>query len=452
MNKIEELEKKPIGKLLIQYSAPTVLSLLVNSLYISIDRIFIGHIPDIGGICLVGVGLTIPITTVITGISALISMGASSDISIKLGERKKKEAENTAGSAITLSVISGIVFTILYLIFQNQILSFLGIHGETLTYTKEYITVIVLGAVFNMLGFGLPLIIRADGSPIFSALISLTGCIINIGLDALFVPVLQMGIKGAAIATIMAQIVTIALGFFYFMKRQPTLRLTVSHLKLYPANIKTMLLIGFVPFSNQISMSIAQLVSNYALTLYGGELYVGAMTVITSITAVFMMPVFGIAQGSQPIIGFNYANNRYDRALKTLAQAIISSIFILAVGTLTTLEFPRFTVSLFTHDPKLVDIAVTGIKKNMMLLVLASIPTLGASFMMMTGKPKIAALLNASRQSVILGITIFLLPKIMGSDGLWFAQPITDFLASLIMIMLFIKGYRHILRRKPSHI
>ncbi|HBE79956.1 MAG TPA: MATE family efflux transporter [Firmicutes bacterium] len=450
MNNVEELEKKPIGKLLIQYSVPTVLSLLVNSLYIVVDRIFIGHIPEVGALALTGIGLTMPIITVIWGVASLISMGASSDISIKLGEGNKKEAENTAGNAITLSVIAGIAITILYLVFQNHILDWLGIRGQTLFYAKEFITIIMLGTVFNMLSIGLPLLVRSDGNPTFSALISITGCILNIALDAIFLQVMHMGIRGAASATAIAQFVTVALGFFYFTRKKSFLRLTALNFKIYPTKIKNMLLIGFVPFSNQLAMSIAQIVSNYSLNLYGGELAVGAMTVITSIAAVFMMPIYGIAQGCQPIIGFNYAKTRYDRTLKTFKLATIGSFAILTTGTLSTLAFPELIVRLFTYDPVLVNIAVDGINKYMILLPLASIPTLGSSFMMMTGRPKAAGLLNISRQSVILGLTIFLLPRVIGLNGLWFAQPITDLLSSGITLFLFIKGYSHIIRKKPS--
>lgn len=163
------------------------------------------------------------------------------------------------------------------------------------------------------------------------------------------------------------------------------------------------------------------------------------------------MPVYGIAQGCQPIIGFNYAKKQYDRSMKALVLAVVCSAAILAAGTLITLVFPEFTVGLFTRDSELVDIAVNGIGKYMLLLPLASIPTFGSGFMMLTGKPKTAVLLSISRQSVILALTIFLLPKAIGQDGLWLAQPITDLLASVITIMLFIKGYGHILHKKPHH-
>jgi putative MATE family efflux protein len=447
MNNIQELEKMAIGKLLLKYSVPTVLSLLVNSLYIVVDRMFIGNIPGVGALALTGIGLTMPITTVILALSALISIGASSNISIKLGEGKRVEAENAAGNAITLSFALGITITILYLICQNQILYSLGISGQILSYTKDFITIIMIGTVFNMLGFCMPFIVRTDGNPIFSAVITITGCILNIVLDWVFIYVFHMGIRGAAMATVFAQFVTVILGLYYFIKLKRTLVLSKMNFKLYPLTIKAILIIGLVPFSNQLSISIAQIVSNYSLNLYGGELAIGAMTVLNSITALFLMPVYGIAQGFQPIIGYNYAKKSYYRAIKTLVLATLFGAVILTSGTLIMEVFPKFTVNLFTQNSELLNIAVNGLKKYAILLPLASISTFGVGFMALTGKPTTAILISISRQSIILALAIFLLPRAIGQDGLWLAQPITDLLSSIITIILFIKGYRHIFRK-----
>lgn len=447
MNNIEELEKKPIGKLLVQYSVPAVLSLLVNSLYTVVDRIFIGHIPDVGSLALTGIGLTMPIVTVILALAALISIGAGANISIELGEGNKEKAEYVAGNAITLATIFGITITILYFIFQHEILDWLGIRGQTLFYTKPFISILMLGTVFNMLGFTMPFLVRSDGNPRFSAAITITGCILNIALDALFILVFQMGVSGAAMATVIAQLVTVVLGLYYFVKGKPILRLTKNNFELSPTTIKAILLIGLVPFSNQLSISIAQVVSNYSLHLYGGELAIGAMTVISSIAALFLMPVYGIAQGFQPIIGFNYAKKQYGRVRKALVLAIVYSIAILAAGTFITQVFPQFMVGFFTQDPVLVDLAVNGIGKYMVLLSLTAIPTFGSGFMMLTGKPKVGAFISVSRQSIILGLTIFLLPRAIGQNGLWYAQPITDLLASILTIILFIREYRHIVQK-----
>lgn len=446
MNRIEELEKKPIGRLLLQYSVPTVLSLLINSLYTVIDRIFIGNIPQIGALALTGVGLTTPITTLVVALSALISIGAGNNISIKLGEGKREAAENTAANSIVLTFILGISLTVFYLLLQNNILGLLNISKEILVYSKEYITIIMLGAVLNMLGFLFPFLVRSDGNPKISATITITGCITNILLDILFIFIFNMGIRGAALATVAAQLVTVLMGIYYFIKCKPTLILGRSNFKIDTVLVKDILVIGFVPFSNQLSISIAQMVSNYSLKLYGGELAIGAMTVITSIAALFLMPVYGISQGCQPIIAYNYAKNQYHRAVKTLYLAALWSASILTIGTLIALILPEYTVGLFARDPVLKDIAVNGIGKYMSLLPLATIPTLGIAFMMLSGNSKRAILLNILRQSVILGSIIFMLPKAIGANGLWLAQPITDLTTSLITIALFLKSYGHIFK------
>ncbi len=259
-----------------------------------------------------------------------------------------------------------------------------------------------------------------------------------------------MGIKGAAIATVIAQFTTVILGLYYFMKLKNTLILKKINFKLHISIVKAIFLIGLVPFSNQLSVSVAQIVSNYSLNLYGGELAIGAMTVLNSITMLFLMPVYGIAQGFQPIIGYNYAKKNYGRTLKTLALAVLFSTGFLAVSAIIMQLFPKFAVSLFTQNPELVNISINGLKKYTVLIFLISIPTFGSGFMMLTGKPKTAVILSISRQSVILALTIFFLPKVIGQDGLWFAQPITDLLSSIITIILFIKGYSGILYKKTS--
>ena len=450
MNKINELENKPVGKLLIQYSIPAVLGLFANSLYIVVDRIFIGNIPNIGDLALNGVGLTIPITTVILAFSAMIAFGAAGNISIKLGQEKREEAENILGNAIILSIIVGFAITALFFIFQNHILRFLGIQGETLSYAKAFITIIVLGTVFNILGLAFPFFIRSDGSPMFSAIITLTGCALNIGLDALFIPVLHMGIKGAAVATVLSQFMTVVLGFFYFKKQKTTLQLKKKNFKFRPKIIKEFILIGLSPFSNQISISVAQFVSNYSLNLYGGELAVGAMTIITSIASIFLMPVYGIAQGFQPIVGYNYAKKLNERIVKTLVLAVVSGTVILGIGTLLLWLFPVFIVEMFNSNTELKGITINGITKYMLLLPFAVIPTFGTGFMTLTNRVKTAVSINILRQGVILPLAIYFLPKLIGKNALWYAQSITDLLSSILVIVFFIKGYKHIFREKKT--
>ncbi len=450
MSKIDELESKPVGKLLLQYSIPAILGLFANSLYIVIDRMFIGSIPNIGAMALNGVGLTVPITTIILALSAMIAFGSAANISIKLGQDKREEAENTLGNAFVLSIAVGVTITALFFVFQDQVFAFLGIQGETLPYAKSFITIIVLGTVFNMLGFTLPILVRSDGNPTFSAIITLTGCALNIGLDVLFIPVLNMGIQGAAVATVLSQFVTVILGLAYFKTQKTTLRIEKRIFKVQPKLVKEIVSIGLSPFSNQLSISVAQFVSNYALRLYGGESAVGAMTIITSVASMFLMPVYGIAQGMQPIVGYNYAKKLYKRVIKTLALAVILGLAILGTGTCLTLLFPASIVGLFNHNSELANITLVGITKYMLLLSFAVIPTFGSGFMALTNRAKSAVFINVTRQAVILTSVICFLPRLIGTSGLWFAQSIADILSSLLVVLFFVKGYGHIFRKNEN--
>ncbi|WP_418222960.1 MATE family efflux transporter [Clostridium isatidis] len=450
MSKINELESKPVGKLLLQYSMPAILGLFANSFYIVIDRIFIGNIPNIGAIALNAVGLTVPITTIILALSAMIAFGSAGNISIKLGQDKREEAENTLGNAFVLSIVVGITITALFFVFQNKVFAFIGIQGETLSYAKSYTTIIVLGTVFNMLGFALPILVRSYGNPTFSAIITLTGCALNIGLDVLFIPVLNMGIEGAAVATVLSQFVTVILGLAYFKTQKTTLHIEKRIFKVQPKLVKEIVSIGLSPFSNQLSITVAQFVSNYALRLYGGESAVGAMTIITSVASMFLMPVYGIAQGMQPIVGYNYAKKLYKRVIKTLAQAIILGLAILGTGTCLTLLFPASIVGLFNHNSELANITLVGLTKYMLLLPFAVIPTFGSGFMSLTNRAKTAVFINITRQAIILTLVICFLPRLIGTNGLWFAQSIADILSSLLVVLVFVKGYGHIFLKNEN--
>lgn len=450
MNKINELEQKPIGRLLIQYSIPATLSLMVSSLYMIIDRIFIGNIPRTGVLALTGVGLTAPITTIILALSALIAFGASSTISIRLGEQRKDAAEKAAGNAISYTFIVSLLLTALFFIFENPILQLLGITGEAGPYAKAYISIIVMGTIVNMFSFVFPIIIRADGNPLYSALITLIGCILNIILDAFTVFVLQMGIQGTAIATVLAQLISTIMGFLYFAKGKPSLTLSFQSLIPQKDTLKSIFRIGLVPCANQLSVSIAQLVGNYSLFLHGGELSIGAMTAIRSIVQLFMMGVYGIGQGFQPIVGYNFAKKNYSRAFKALRLAFIWSLAILVLGEIIIQIIPDKLISLFINDTALQALAVNGIKKFSIVLPLGAFVAVLSGFMMMTNRIKSSIFLNVSYQIVISASAIYLLPLAIGTNGLWYSQPVTDVIASVLATFLFIKGYRPILKLQNS--
>ncbi len=447
MDKINDLEQKPVGKLLAQYSIPATLSLVVSALYQMVDRIFIGHIPEAGVLGLTGVGLTAPITTIILALSALIAFGAASTISIRLGEEKKEEAEKAAGNAIVYVLITSVVITITFFLFKSQIFNVLKITGQSALYAVEYINTIVLGTVFSMFSFTFPIIIRSDGNPTFSMVTTLVGCILNIILDAVFIFGSGMGIQGAAVATVISQATSTMLGLFYFWKGKSTLRLSRKTMHPDISTLKSIIKIGSVPCANQLSISVAQVIGNYALVQYGGEVYVGAMTAIRSVFQLFMMGVYGLGQGFQPIVGYNFAKKSYKRAFDTLKLSFIWDVVILALGLVLAQLLPQYWINLFIKDKALAAIVTYGLRKFTVLMPLASFVAVGSGFMMMTGKARPAIFLNISYQILISATTIYFLPLLIGTDGLWYSQPLTDVIATVLTIFLFIRNYGSIIKQ-----
>lgn len=430
------LGTEPVGKLLMKYSLPAIIGMIVNGLYNVVDRIFIGNIPNVGPLAIAGLGVTMPIMTILLAFGMLIGVGATANISIKLGQGKKDEAETLIGNAITLAVILGVLICIIGLIFGDQILQMFGASESSLPYAKAYIDIILLGSVFNLLGFVFNNIIRGDGNPKFSAIIMIVGCITNIVLDALLIMVFNMGIQGAAIATVTSQLVTNILGFSYYLRGKSNLKLRKSSLKLDKSLVIEMFAIGCAPFSLQIAGSCVQVICNNSLGTYGGDLAIGAMATINSIVMLTGLPIVGISQGAQPIIGFNYGAKKYDRVDKTLKLCIIAATVLLTGGWLLVQLVPQPIVSMFNNDSELVTMTVDGIKKYLSLMPLIGLTTVGSSYFQAIGNAKKAMFLSLLRQVILLIPMMFILPKMLGLNGVWFAQPIADFISFVVTFVL----------------
>ena len=306
MRKQNILGEEKISKLLLKFSIPAIVGMIVNALYNVVDRIYIGNIPDIGGVALTGVGLTMPIMTIILAFGMLIGIGTSARISLKLGQGKKDEAEKHIGNAFILILIISAVITIIGLIFLNPILNIFAASPETEGYARDYMQIIFAGTIFSMMSFGLNHSIRSDGSPKVAMHSMLIGAIINIVLDPVFIFVFHMGVKGAAIATVISQIASTIWVVYYFTMGKSNIKIKKENLKLDWAIIISIVSIGMSPFSMQVAQSVVQVLANNALKEHGGDLAIGAMTIINSIAMLFLMPIFGLNQGSQPLIGYNF--------------------------------------------------------------------------------------------------------------------------------------------------
>ena len=436
------LGEEKISKLLMEFSIPAIIGMVVNTLYNIVDRMYIGNIKDIGPLAITGLGVTMPIMTIIMAFGMLIGIGTSARISLKLGEHKREEAEKHLGNAFTLIIIASVLITIIGLVFMHKILGLFGASADTEVYAREYMQIIFFGTIFNMLSFGLNHSIRSDGSPKVAMLSMLIGAGTNIILDPIFIFVFGMGVRGAAIATVISQIVSTIWILYYFTKGKSNLKIKREYLSLDKAIVLSIFSIGVSPFSMQIAQSIVQVLANNALKTYGGDLAIGAMTIINSVAMIFMMPIFGLNQGSQPIIGYNYGAEKYKRVKQAVKSATIVATIIVSIGWIITQAAPHLLISIFNRDEQLVGIASTGMRIFLFMLPVVGAQVISSNYFQSIGKAKISMFLSLLRQVILLIPCLIILPKIFGLTGVWLAGAVSDGLSSLITLIIFFMSVR----------
>lgn len=437
MENQQALKEEKISKLLLKYSVPAILAMMVASLYNTVDRAFIGSIKDVGALAISGLGVTMPLFTILGAFCVAIAVGGSTNISIKLGEGNKEEAEKILGNTFLLELIVGIVIMVIGTIFLEDILYIFGASNDTLKYAKEYMSVILFGAWFNLPGFALNSAIRADGRPKLAANMMIVSCILNLILDPIFIFWFEMGIQGAAIGTIICQLVICIWSMYYFTRGKSNLKLKVKNIKIKFNILKPIIIIALTPFFMELASGSIHLVTNRVLKVYGGDLSIGAMAAITSICLMFLMPVFGLSQGMQTIIAYNYGAKEYDRARKALFSAIIAGTIILTLGFVLIRIYPEKFIGIFTNDDKLISLALNGIKIYSITLPIIGISILGTVYFQSIGSAKVSMVLGLLRQVIILIPVILVVPKVYGLDGVWMSQPIAD-LGAMIVVGLFL--------------
>ena len=444
MSNQKHLGEAPIGKLLLQYSVPAIIGMIVNALYNIVDRMFIGNIPNIGSLAITGVGITMPIMTIILAFGMIIGIGATANISLNLGKGNRPTAEKLLGNAFTLSIIVGLAIAIVGTICANPILNLFGASENTLFYAKEYLNIILLGCTFNILSFSLNSTVRADGNPKMSSLTMVIGCGTNIILDYVFIFIFNLGVKGAALATIISQAITFFIILYYYTIGNSNLKLKVENFKLKKHLVTMTFAIGIAPFATQIANSLVQVIANNALKTYGSDLAIGAMTVISSLNIVFMMPIFGINQGCQPIIGFNYSAKKYKRAKETFKYATMAACVICIIGFTIIQCFPTQIISLFNNDPKLTNLAMRGIRIYLLMMPIVGINIVATSYYQSIGKAKVSMFVSLLRQVILLIPFTIILPKFIGLDGVWAAGACADSLSVIITLILLRKEFKQL--------
>ncbi len=438
------LGREKIGKLLRQYALPAIAAMIVSSLYNVIDGIFIGHL---GAYNIAGVGLTAPFMNLAAAFGALVGVGASVLCSIYLGQKDYQKARQTLCNVIILNLILGLLFTIFGLIFLDPILIFFGASKNTLPAAHEYMTVILIGNVFSHMYLGLNSILRVSGYPVTAMNLTFISVIINIILAPIFIFIFDMGVAGAAWATVISETICCLILVYLFCRRDRVLYIEKDKFKYDKNIVKKCFTLGSPNFFTNAAGCFIVVLQNYNLLKYGGDLHVGAFSIINRIAFMFFMIILGFSQGMQPIVAYNFGAKNYERMWKTLQLTIKCALVVSVTGCLICQIFPYYLTRIFVNgstalDMDMIKITVDGFHKNMCVFWIIGFQVIGTNFFASMNQPKKALFLSLTRQLIFIIPLLIILPPIIGVDGVWFAAPTADFLSSMVTIILIIREYR----------
>ena len=433
--KHQELGEEKIGKLLWKFSLPGIVGMLVNSLYNIVDRIFIGN--GVGSAAIGGLTVAFPLMIITMAISMLVGVGASTLISIRLGEHNKEGAEKLLGHGFVLLFIMGLIPTLIGIPFLEKLLILFGATPDILSYGLEYTRIILIGNLAASIGFGMNNFIRSEGSPKIAMITMLISALVNIVLDYIFIFPLQLGVAGAAWATVIAQVVSaVWVLYFFIFSKKSTMHLKKENLKIEISLVKRIMAIGLAPCLMQLCQSLVILVINKSIVAYAaGEagFYISIIGITNSIISVFMMPLMGISQGVQPIIGYNYGAKQYERTKEAIIKAIVSGVVISSVAYLAMFTIPEQLVSIFNKgDMALAEAGARVLIISNLLLPGVAFGIIGSQYFQAIGKAKMAILLSLTRQCLFLIPAVILLPLFLGLDGVFYAFVVSDGSAILL--------------------
>ena len=420
-----ELGTKPVGRLLWQYALPAIVAMTASSLYNIIDRAFIGQM--VGPEAIAGLGITFPFMNLSAAFGAAVGVGASACISMKLGQKDYKTAENLLGNTVTLNLIVGFLFMAVCLLFLDPILRFFGASDVTLPYARQFMVIILLGNMVTHMYFGMNAVLRAAGKPRHAMYATLFTVGMNILLVIAFVWWFRWGIRGAALATIASQSMALCWQMWIFSDKRELLHLKRGIFKLKADLVRNIIAIGISPFLMNVTSCIIVIFMNNQFVRYGGDMAVGAYSIANSMAMGFFMFVMGVTQGMQPIVGYNYGAEKYDRMMRCLWLAIGVATSILLVGWALAMLFPLQIARIFTTDPELLRLSVRGIRLDMLVFPIIASQAVITNFFQCIGKVKISIFLSLSRQLFMLLPLAYLLPLWWQLDGVWYSMPFSDF-------------------------
>ena len=442
----QALASAPIGRLMLKLAVPAVAAQIINMLYNIVDRIYIGHIPEIGKTALTGVGITFPIIMLISAFAAFSGMGGAPLASIRLGAGDRRGAEEILGNSTTMLLITSVVLTAGFSLFKEPILMAFGASENTIGFGLDYISIYLLGTVFVQLALGLNTFISAQGKALAAMLSVLIGAVLNIVLDPVFIFALNMGVRGAAVATILSQAVSACWVVVFLCSRRSGLRIRLRHMRLRAKVASKIASLGISPFIMQSTESLVTVVLNTGMQTYGEDLYVGSITVLQSIMQMVVMPLHGITQGVQPIMSYNYGAGNYRRVRETFKKLLTTTLVLTISAFLLVLLLPHPLARMFNNDQDLVDLVAGA-----MPIFFGGIWAFGAqsacqSSFMALGQAKTSLFLALLRKIILLVPLAILFPRLTGSAmSIYVAEPVADILASATTLTIFLRRRRVLL-------
>lgn len=443
MDRVEKLRDGNIPKLLAAFSIPAIVGLLTQALYNVVDRIFIGQALGREGIA--GIAICFPFMLIIMAFGMLIGFGATALISIRLGEQKKAEAELVLGNAVVLLLAASVLVTAVGWLLLDRLLVLSGADEIILPYAHDYMLIIALGTIFQMVGYGLNNPIRGEGNPRMAMLTMLIGVVLNVILAPIFIFGFGWGMRGAALATVISQAASAVWVVGYFLSAKSLLKIRLETLRLNRSVCAGIMAVGSPPFFLQLAASVMQGTMFNQLGKYGGDVAISVMGIIFAVSMMFFMPIFGINQGSQPIMGYNYGARQFDRVRKALKTAVLAASVIALAGFLTMMLASAQVIRLFnSEDTELLNMGVNGIRICVIMMPTIGFQIVSAGYFQAVGKPREAMLVSVSRQVLFLIPGLLILPYYFGLNGVWAAIPTADFSSALLTGVLLTVELRHL--------
>lgn len=443
----EKLGTAPLGKLMLSMAVPAVAAQIINVLYNIVDRIYIGHIEGYGELALTGIGICSPILMLISAFSAFAGMGGAPLASIQLGKKNREGAEKILGSSVAMLLMCSVVLTIIFSVFKTPILYAFGASENTIVYAQQYISIYLIGTIFVQLALGLNTYISGQGNAKVAMFSVLIGAVANIILDPIFIFVFGMGVRGAALATILSQALSAVWVVRFLASEKSVIRIRKAYVRLDKAIVGKVAALGAAPFIMQSTESLVMITLNTGLQNYGGDLYVGTMSIMSSIMQLIVVPVQGIAQGVQPIMSYNFGAENYDRVKGAFARMVsVCLAATVVLGGMAVLK-PEIFVRLFSNNQDLIALTCKAMPVYFLGITIFGIQMGCQTTFMALGQAKISLFIALLRKVLLLIPLAIILPKFMGVQGVYVAEPVADILSVTATSILFVITAKKVLKK-----